>query len=254
MLNRKGAAGIDRVSMTEYEENLEEHLKALVTGMKARRYRAPHVRIPKTGNQDKLRPLGIPTVEDRLLQASVARILHAIYEADFPACSYGYRPGRNPHQALAEIRRIILTEPIQWIYEADIRSFFDNLDHEWLMKMVELRVGDPWILRLIRKWPGAGIFDNGTVVRPEKGTPQGGPLSPVLANIYLHYVLDLWFERAFKQTCYGKGFLIRFADVYIHYKGYPIPPSEETVGPFDDCCGGRSCTKRESSGSHLAKR
>jgi retron-type reverse transcriptase len=159
----------------------------------------------------------------------VARILHAIYEADFPACSYGYRPGRNPHQALAEIRRIILTEPIQWIYEADIRSFFDNLDHEWLMKMVELRVGDPWILRLIRKWPGVGIFDNGTVVRPEKGTPQGGPLSPVLANIYLHYVLDLWFERAFKQTCYGKAFLIRFADVYIHYKGYPIPPSEETV-------------------------
>ena len=130
--------------------------------------------IPKAGNPSKLRPLGVPTVEDRLLQSAVSRVLSVIYEADFLDGSFGFRPGRTAHQALAALRSEVMVGGTQYVYEADIRSFFDVLDHAWLMRMLELRIGDPWILRLIRKWLNAGILDHGQVTTPELGTPQGG--------------------------------------------------------------------------------
>lgn len=217
-LNRKGAPGVDHATAEEYAANLDANLKRLVEGMKRRYYRAPRVRrvyIPKAGNPSKLRPLGVPTVEDRLLQSAVSRILSAIYETDFLDCSYGFRPGRTAHQALAAVRSEVAFGGAQWVYEADIRSFFDVLSHEWLMRMLALRIGDPWILRLIRKWLSAGIFDHGQVTTPEEGTPQGGPISPVLANVYLHYALDLWFEKVVHPRCVGKATLIRFADDFV---------------------------------------
>ncbi len=159
--------------------------------------------------------LTVPTVEDRLLQAAIARLLGPIYEADFLNCSFGFRPGKTAHQALAEVRAAVITGAAQWVAEADIKSFFDTLDHAWLMRMLELRIGDPWILRLIRKWLKAGILDQGTVTTPEEGTPQGGPLSPLLANVYLHYVLDLWFTHVVCPQCQGSAKLVRFADDYV---------------------------------------
>jgi len=218
LLNKRGAAGVDRMRAAEYEAELDQNLRDLVERMKARQYRPPEVRrvyIPKAGNPAKLRPLGIPTVEDRLLQAAVARILSAIHEADFQECSYGYRPGRTAHQALKDLRTEVMTGRAEWVVEADIVGFFDHLDHDWLMRMLDLRVGDPWILRLIRKWLKAGILDGEAVTTPEKGTPQGGPISPVLANVYLHYMLDLWFERVVKPRCEGPAKLIRFADDFV---------------------------------------
>ena len=217
-LNKRGAAGVDGVSMSAYAEHLDENLKTLVQRLKAHSYQAPNVRrtyIPKEGNPAKLRPLGIPTVEDRLLQAAVARLLTPIYEADFLDCSYGFRPGRTAHQALSAVRVAVLKGEAQWVAEADIKSYFDTLDHDWLMRMIELRIGDPWILRLIRKWLKADILDQGTVTTPEMGTPQGGPLSPLLANIYLHYVLDLWFTRVVRPRCQGSATIIRYADDYV---------------------------------------
>jgi len=171
--------------------------------------------IPKAGNPSKPRPLGVPTIEDRLLQSAVSRILSAIYEADFLDCSFGFRPGRTAHQALAALCNEVMFGGAQYVYEADIRSFFDVLDHAWLMRMLELRIGDPWILCLIRKWLSAGVLDHGQVTTPEAGTPQGGPASPVLANVYLHYALDLWFEKVVRPRCVGKATLIRFADDFV---------------------------------------
>ena len=217
-LNKRGAAGVDGVSMEEYVANLAVNVHNLVENLKRHYYRPPDVRrvyIPKAGNPAKLRPLGIPTVEDRLLQAAVARLLGAIYEVDFLECSYGFRPGRTAHQALRDLRVEVESGRAQWIAEADIRGFFDNIDHDWMMRMLEQRIGDPWILRLIRKWLKAGILDQGQVTEPTKGTPQGGPLSPLLANIYLHYVLDLWFERVVRPRCKGEAKLIRFADDFV---------------------------------------
>ena len=218
-LNKRGAVGVDRVTAEEYAHHLEDNLEDLVSRLKNHNYQAPNVRrvyIPKPGQPEKLRPLGIPTLEDRLLQSATARILSAVYEADFLDCSYGFRPGRNPHQAIARLRTALLTEPYEYVYEADIRGFFDHLDHEWLIKMLELRIGDSWILRLIKKWLKAGVQEaDGQVHQSEKGSPQGGPISPTLANIYLHYVLDLWFTKAFLPTCHGRVELIRFADDFL---------------------------------------
>ncbi len=218
LLNKKGTAGVDGVSRKAYEENLYGNLERLVAEMKAGYYHAPPVRrvyIPKAGNPQKRRPLGIPTVEDRLLQAAVAQILGAVYEADFLDCAYGFRPGRTAHQAVAELRREVTFGKVQWIYEADIRGFFDHLDHGWLMRMLEQRVADPWILRPIRKWLKAGIFERGAITEPTEGSPQGGPISPMLANVYLHYALDLWFERMVRPRCRGEAKPIRFADDFL---------------------------------------
>lgn len=217
-LNPRATAGIDRQTVADFAAQRATAIPALVAQSRRHQYLAPPVRrvyIPKPGQPSKLRPLGIPTVADRLLQAAVARLLSAIYEADFLDSSYGFRPRRSAHDALATIEQVVATHPIRWVYEADIRRFFDHLDHQWLERMLRLRIGDPWILRLIGKWLRAPIDDQGTRTRPTAGVPQGGPSSPVLANVYLHYVLDLWFDRMVKPRCRGEAHLVRFADDFV---------------------------------------
>jgi RNA-directed DNA polymerase len=215
-MNHKGASGIDGETIKQFEGELAKRVQVLVEKLKAGCYRAPPVRrvdIPKSNG--KKRSLGIPTVEDRLLQKAVARILEAIFEQDFQDVSYGYRSGRNPHQALRALRGHIIADKVKYIYEADIQGYFTNINHSWLRKMLAQRIADPVILRLINKWLKAGVMDNGVVRRQETGTPQGGPVSCILANIYLHYVLDLWFEKKFKRTCYGEVHLVRFVDDFV---------------------------------------
>lgn len=216
LMNHEGAPGIDGESAQEFERDLERRADEIVAELKAGKYKAPPVRrveIPK--GDGRTRPLGIPTIQDRLLQRAVARILEAIYETEFLDVSYGFRPGRSPHQALRALRKQIVGKKVNYVYEADIRGYFDHINHKWLMKMLALRIGDPVILRLIGKWLKAGVMVDGVVVRTEEGTPQGGPISPILANIYLHYVLDLWFERVFRRQCRGEAYLTRFADDYV---------------------------------------
>jgi group II intron reverse transcriptase/maturase len=159
--------------------------------------------------------LGIPTVADRLLQRAVARILEAVFEADFLDCSYGFRPGRNPHHALQALRQQLVTKKVMQVFEADIRSYFTTINRQWLRKMVAHRIADPVILGLIGKWLNAGAMMDGIVIRTEEGTPQGGPISPVLSNVYLHFLLDLWFERKVKPACRGEAYLVRFADDFV---------------------------------------
>jgi len=170
--------------------------------------------IPKLNG--KLRPLGIPTTEDKLLQRAVAKILEAIYEEDFLRCSYGYRPNLGPLDAVRDLTRTLHFGRYHWVVEADIKGFFDNIDHNWLMRMLAERIDDKPFLHLIRKWLKAGILEtDGQVLHPVTGTPQGGVVSPVLANLYLHYALDLWFERCFNPTCRGSAMLVRFADDFV---------------------------------------
>jgi RNA-directed DNA polymerase len=215
-LNRKGASGIDGETIGEFETNLDERIHDLWRRLRAGQYQAPPVRrveIPK-GN-GKTRPLGIPTVEDRLLQRAVARILSAIYEPEFLECSFGYRPGRNPHLALKALRDHLVTGKVRHVYEADIQGYFTNLNHEWLRRMISLRIADPVITGLIGKWLQAGGMEHGVVARPDAGTPQGGPISPCLANAYLHYVLDVWFEKRAKKEMQGEAYLTRFVDDFV---------------------------------------
>jgi len=217
-MNRRGAGGVDGETCAQFERDLDTRVAFLWERLKAGQYQAPPVRrvdIPKPGDTSDTRPLGIPTVEDRLLQRAVARILSAIYEQDFVECSYGYRPGRNPHQALRALRSYLISGKVLYVYEADIGGYFTRINHVWLWKMVAHRIADPVILRLISKWLRAGVMQEGVVIRTEEGVSQGNPISPVLANMYLHYVLDLWFERRFKRHCRGEAYLIRFADDYV---------------------------------------
>ncbi len=217
LLRKDAALGVDRVSATEYEANLGENIHQLVERLKRKSYRAKLVRrhyIPK-GDGGK-RPLGIPATEDKLLQLAVKRLLEAIYEQDFLSCSYGYRPQMGALEAVDQLTVKLQFGAYHQVVEADIKGFFDNLSHEWLMRMLAKRIDDEPILRLIKKWLKAGVLDtDGKVRRPEGGTPQGGVISPVLANIYLHYVLDLWFERVFQRSCKGKAFLQRYADDFV---------------------------------------
>lgn len=216
LMNRKGASGVDGETTAEFERDLDGRVLNIWERLKANQYKAPPVRrveIPK--GEGKTRPLGIPTVEDRLVQRAVARILEAIFEADFLDFSYGFRPGRSPHQALRALRSHIVTKKVRHVFEADIRGYFNHINHEWLMKMIKQRIADPGIIKLIGKWLKAGVMQNGVVVRNDEGTPQGGPISPILANIYLHYVLDLWFEKRCKKWFQGEVYLTRFADDYV---------------------------------------
>jgi len=215
---RKDAAyGVDRVSAQEYEENLEENIKNLVERLKRKSYRAKLVRrkyIPK--GEGKMRPLGIPATEDKLLQLAVKRILEAIYEQDFMRCSYGYRPEVGALNAVDKLTVKLQFGRYYFIVEADIKGYFENIDHEWLVRMLEERIDDRALIQLIEKWLKAGILEpDGTVVHPVTGTPQGGIASPVLSNVYLHYVLDLWFHRVFKKGCKGEACLIRYADDFV---------------------------------------
>lgn len=217
LLRKDAALGVDGVSAAEYEANLEENIRQLVERLKRKSYRAKLVRrhyIPK-GDGGK-RPLGIPAIEDKLLQLAVKRLLVAIYEQDFLSCSYGYRPQVGALEAVDQLTVKLQFGAYHQLVEADIRGFFDNLSHEWLMRMLAERIDDEPILRLIKKWLKAGVLDtDGKVLRPEGGTPQGGIISPVLANVYLHYALDLWFERVFQRSCKGKAFLHRYADDFV---------------------------------------
>lgn len=216
-LKKNAAPGVDQVDFREYQENLEANLKALVSRLKIGSYRAKLIRrkfILKPNG--KLRPLGIPCTEEKIVQAGVAKILTAIYEADFLDCSYGYRPNRGAKGATRELAQALQFGPFGWIVEADIQGFFDNIDHDWLVKMLAERIADKKLLRLIRKWLKAGILDpSGKVINPATGTVQGGTVSPILANVYLHYALDLWFEKIVRPSCRGRAKIIRYADDFV---------------------------------------
>jgi len=215
---KDGAVGIDGQSSEDYMRNAMDNLQSLLDRAKAGTYRAPPVRrvhIQKAPGSNETRPLGIPTFEDKLLQRAVAMLLEPIYEQDFLPCSYGFRPGRSAHQALATLREGLMRYQGGWILDVDIRKFFDTLQHSALRALLRQRIRDGVVLRLIDKWLNAGVWEEGELIYPEEGTPQGGVISPLLANIYLHYVLDVWFEEEVKPRLHGEAFLIRFADDFV---------------------------------------
>ena len=210
---KDGATGIDGQSATEYAEGLEQRLQSLLDRAKTGRYRAPPVlraHIPK--GKGETRPLGIPTFEDKVLQRAVVMVLEAVYEQDFLDCSYGFRPGRSAHQALDAMNGMAVRMAGGWVVELDIRKYFDSIDHEQLRGVLSQRVRDGVILRLIGKWLNAGVMEDGTLRRSEAGTPQGGVLSPLLANIFLHEVLDVWFHQEVRPRLRGRALLVRYAD------------------------------------------
>ncbi len=211
---KDGAVGVDGQTAEGYAAHLEDNLQSLLNRAKSGTYRAPPVRrvhIPKgTGNET--RPIGIPTFEDKVLQRAVVMLLEPIYEQDFLVGSYGFRPGRSAHQALEALRQQTTDMKGGWIVEVDVRKFFDTLVHSHLRAFLQQRVRDGVLLRLIGKWLQAGVLEDGTWTTTEAGSPQGGVISPVLANVYLHYVLDVWFEQEVKPRLRGRAFLIRYAD------------------------------------------
>ena len=211
---KDGAVGVDGQTAAEYEKALETNLQLLLDRAKSGTYRAPPVRrvhIPK-GTGSETRPIGIPTFEDKILQRAVAMALGAVYEQDFMDCSYGFRPGRSAHQALQALWDQTMTTRGGWVAEVDIRKFFDTLDHVHLRKILSRRVRDGVLLRLIGKWLNAGVLEGGELSFPDAGSPQGGVISPLLANVYLHEVLDVWFEKEVRPRLRGKATLIRYAD------------------------------------------
>ena len=215
-LGRDRASGIDGVTWQDYGKNLEENLRDLVMRLKAKRYKpqpARRVYIPK--DEHSTRPLGLPALEDKIVQKGMAMILEAIYEADFLDCSYGFRPGRNCHQAVDAVDKTIMRNPINHAIDADIKGFFDNVSHQWMLEFLQVRIVDPSFLLLVRRFMKAGYVDSGQLVASHRGTPQGGNLSPILSNIFLHYVLDLWFEKRIKPQARGACFLVRYADDFV---------------------------------------
>ena len=211
---KDGAAGVDGQTARWYAADLETNLRLLLERLHSGTYRAPPVRrayIPKADGRS-LRPIGIPTFEDKVLQRAVAMVLEAVYEVDFLDCSYGFRPGRSAHQALQALWEGTMAMKGGWVVEVDIQSFFDELDHPTLRSILDQRVRDGVIRRIIHKWLKAGVLEEGVLRRPETGTPQGGVISPLLANIYLHEVLDVWFEREIKPRLAGRSLLVRYAD------------------------------------------
>jgi RNA-directed DNA polymerase len=213
---KAGAPGIDGQTAGEYATDLEANLRSLLDRLKTGSYRAPPVRgvdIPK--GKGKTRPIGIPTFEDKVLQRAIAMVLEPIYEQDFRDCSFGFRPGRSPHHALATLWQQAMTMGGCWVLEVDITGFFDNLDHRIIREFLDLRVRDGVVRRVIHKWLKAGVMRDGAIQRRETGTPQGGVISPILANIYLHEVLDKWFEDVVKPRLRGRAELIRYADDFV---------------------------------------
>ncbi len=207
---------MDGVSWKEYGEHLDENLQHLVARMKVKRYKplpARRVYIPK--DEHTVRPLGLPALEDKIVQKGIARILEAIYEQDFLDCSYGFRLGRSCHQALFSVNTAFTTRPINHVIEADIKGFFDHVSHDWMMKFLGVRIKDPSLLLLIQRFLKAGFVEADRTVEGDEGVPQGGNLSPVLSNIFLHYVLDLWFEKKIKPRMRGECHLVRYADDFI---------------------------------------
>lgn len=211
---KDGAPGVDGVSAEQYAECLEENLRSLLDRAKSGRYRAPPVRrvhIPK-GDGTETRPIGIPTFEDKVLQRAVAMVIGEVYEQEFHDFSFGFRPGRSAHQALQTLRTAAWRMKGGWLVEVDIKQFFDTVDHAHLREILGQRIGDGVLLRLIGKWLNAGILEGLVLSRPDEGTPQGGVISPLLANIYLHEVLDEWFVRDVRPNLAGEAAMVRFAD------------------------------------------
>jgi group II intron reverse transcriptase/maturase len=211
---KDGAVGVDGQTAQEYAVNLEENLGSLLERFKSGRYVAPPVRrvhIPK-GDGNQTRPIGIPAFEDKVLQRAVVMVLEAVYEQDFLPCSFGFRPGRSAHQALEVFRDQTMKMRGGWVLEIDIRKFFDTLGHEHLREIIRHRIGDGVLLRTIGKWLNAGVQEAGCLTYPDEGSPQGGVISPILANAYLHEVLDTWFERTVKARLKGPAFMTRYAD------------------------------------------
>ncbi len=213
-LKRRAAPGVDGVTWQDYEADLEGNLRGLHARVRRGTYRALPVRrrfIPKQGT-DKLRPLGIAALEDKIVQRAVVVVLNAIYEEDFLGYSYGFRPGRGQHDALDALSVAICETPVNWILDADIRSFFDGLSQEWLVRFLAHRIGDERVIRLVRKWLKAGVLENGEWSVSETGTPQGAVVSPLLANVYLHYVFDLWAQQWRRREATGNVIVVRYAD------------------------------------------
>ena len=211
---KDGAAGVDGQSAAQYEAQLEENLSSLLDRLKSGRYRAPPVKrvyIPK-GDGKRVRPIGIPTLEDKVLQRAVVMLLEPIYETQFKDCSFGFRPARSAHLALDQLWQQVMSLPSCWLIELDIESFFDRVDRVKLREMLARRVGDGVIRRVIGKWLKAGVLEGTQLSYPERGTPQGGVISPLLANIYLHEVLDAWFEEEVQPRLKGRSFIVRYAD------------------------------------------
>jgi RNA-directed DNA polymerase len=215
-IKRDAAAGVDGETWRHYGEALEENLQDLSERLKRGAYRAkPVLRAYIRKADGRQRPLGVPALEDKIVQRAVVEVLNAIYEQDFLGFSYGFRPGRSPHQALDALSVGITTKKVNWVLDADIRSFFDTLKHDWLVKFVEHRVADPRIVRLVQKWLAAGVLEDGKRTQSEAGTVQGGSISPLLANLYLHYVFDLWVQRWRTRHAHGDVAVVRFADDFV---------------------------------------
>ena len=212
-IKRHAAPGVDEVTWQQYGEDLEANLLDLSSRLQRGAYRAKPVKrtyVPKADGSQ--RPIGIPALEDKVVQRATVEVLNCIYETDFKGFSYGFRPGRSQHKALDALTVGITTQKVSWVLDADIRGFFDAINHEWLVKFIEHRIADQRVIRHIRKWLNACVLEDGELTRAEEGTPQGGSISPLLANIYLHYVFDLWADKWRRQTGRGKITIVRFAD------------------------------------------
>lgn len=215
-LNKHSAKGVDGITWQQYGEGLKERLPGLLEEFKSGRYKAPAIRrvyIPK--DKHSQRPLGIPTIEDKVLQASVRKVLEPVYEEEFKDFSYGFRPGRSQHQAIDQIFRKVSFEGMHYVIDADIKNYFGSISHGILREFLDQRVKDGVLRRMIDKWLKAGIMESGNISYPDEGTPQGGIISPILSNIYLHYVLDEWFSQQIQPLLKGKSFIVRFADDFI---------------------------------------
>jgi RNA-directed DNA polymerase len=212
-LKKEAAPGVDGETWRHYGETLEDNLQDLSHRLKRGAYRAKPVRrvyIPKADGRQ--RPLGVPALEDKIVQRAAVEVLNAIYETDFLGFSYGFRPGRSQHQALDALYTGLLTRKVNWVLDLDIRNFFAGLSHEWLVKFIEHRIADRRVVRLIQKWLNAGVLEDGKRIRVEEGTPQGGSASPLLANVYLHHVFDLWVQAWRQKRAHGDVIVVRFAD------------------------------------------
>jgi len=215
-LNRNAAPGVDGETWRHYGERLEENLQDLSDRLKRGAYRAKPVKrayIPKPDGRQ--RPLGVTTLEDKIVQKATAEVLNAIYETDFQGFSYGFRPGRSPHDALNALYSGIMTRKVSWVLDADIRGYFNAICHQWLEKFIEHRIADRRVIRHIKKWLKAGVLEDGATTYDGEGVPQGGSISPVLANVYLHYVFDLWVERWRLRRAVGDVIVVRFCDDFV---------------------------------------
>ena len=215
-LERRAAPGVDGETWRHYGEDLEEHLRDLSERLARGAYRAsPAQRVYVPKSDGRQRPIGMPVLEDKLVQRATAAVLNQIYETEFLGFSYGFRPGRSPHDALEALDRAIMTTKVNYVLDADIRGFFDAISHEWTVKFVEHKIGDKRVVRLIQKWLKAGVLEDGIWTQVEEGTPQGGSASPLLANIYLHYVFDLWVQQWRRKQAHGDVIVVRFCDDFI---------------------------------------